>query len=170
MLYQNASELIWRTPLLRLNNIQKKFNLNVSLLAKVVFFNPTGSVKDRIALPMIQDAEQKGILQIDSVVIEPTSRNTGIGLVSVCAAKGYKCILVMPDNMSVERIKLIKVYGAEVVLSPAKLGMKVSAEKAGELAKQYENSFIPFQFEHPSNPEIHYKTTDLEINRKYTIK
>ena len=163
MIYQNASELIGRTPLLRLNNIEKKFNLNVNLLAKVEFFNPTGSVKDRTALSMIQDAEQKGILQRDSVVIEPTSGNTGIGLASVCAAKGYKCILVMPDNMSVERIKLIKAYGAEVVLSPAKLGMKGSVEKAGELAKEYENSFIPSQFENPSNPEIHYKTTGPEI-------
>ena len=173
MIYQNASELIGRTPLLRLNNIEKKFNLNVNLLAKVEFFNPTGSVKDRTALSMIQDAEQKGILQRDSVVIEPTSGNTGIGLASVCAAKGYKCILVMPDNMSVERIKLIKAYGAEVVLSPAKLGMKGSVEKAGELAKEYENSFIPSQFENPSNPEIHYKTTGPEIykssNKKFDI-
>lgn len=170
MIYQNASELIGRTPLLRLNNIEKKFNLNVNLLAKVEFFNPTGSVKDRIALSMIQDAEQKGILQRDSVVIEPTSGNTGIGLASVCAAKGYKCILVMPDNMSVERIKLIKAYGAEVVLSPAKLGMKGSVERAEELSKQYENSFIPSQFENPSNPEIHYKTTGPEIYKSSNKK
>ena len=170
MLYQNASELIGRTPLLRLNNIEKKFNLNVNLLAKVEFFNPTGSVKDRIALSMIQFAEQKGVLQRNSVVIEPTSGNTGIGLASVCAAKGYKCILVMPDNMSVERIKLIKAYGAEVVLSPAKLGMKGSVEKATELAKQYENSFIPSQFENPSNPEIHYKTTGPEIYKSANKK
>jgi cysteine synthase A len=170
MIYQNASELIGRTPLLRLNNIEKKFNLNVNLLAKVEYFNPTGSVKDRIALSMIQDAEQKGILQRDSVVIEPTSGNTGIGLASVCAAKGYKCILVMPDNMSVERIKLIKAYGAEVVLSPAKLGMKGSVEKAEELAKQYENSFIPSQFENPSNPEMHYKTTGPEIYKSSNKK
>ena len=170
MIYQNASELIGRTPLLRLNNIEKKFNLNVNLLAKVEFFNPTGSVKDRIALSMIQFAEQKGVLQRNSVVIEPTSGNTGIGLASVCAAKGYKCILVMPDNMSVERIKLIKAYGAEVVLSPAKLGMKGSVEKATELAKQYENSFIPSQFENPSNPEIHYKTTGPEIYKSANKK
>ena len=170
MIYQNASELIGRTPLLRLNNIEKKFNLNVNLLAKVEFFNPTGSVKDRTALSMIQDAEQKGILQRDSVVIEPTSGNTGIGLASVCAAKGYKCILVMPDNMSVERIKLIKAYGAEVVLSPAKSGMKGSVDKAGELAKEYENSFIPSQFENPSNPEIHYKTTGPEIYKSSNKK
>ena len=170
MIYQNASELIGRTPLLRLNNIEKKFNLNVNLLAKIEYFNPTGSVKDRIALSMIQDAEQKGILQRDSVVIEPTSGNTGIGLASVCAAKGYKCILAMPDNMSVERIKLIKAYGAEVVLSPAKLGMKGSVEKAQELAKQYKNSFIPSQFENPSNPEIHYKTTGPEIYKSSNKK
>ena len=170
MIYQNASELIGRTPLLRLNNIEKKYNLNVSLYAKVEFFNPTGSVKDRIALSMIEDAEKKGKLQRDSVVIEPTSGNTGIGLASVCAAKGYKCILVMPENMSQERIKLIKAYGAEVVLSPAKLGMKGSVEKAEELAKSYENSFIPSQFENPSNPEIHYKTTGPEIYKSTNKK
>jgi cysteine synthase A len=170
MIYQNASELIGRTPLLRLNNIEKKYNLNVTLLAKVEFFNPTGSVKDRIALSMIEDAEKKGILQRDSVVIEPTSGNTGIGLASVCAAKGYKCILVMPENMSAERIKLIKAYGAEVVLSSSKLGMKGSVEKAEELAKTYENSFIPSQFDNPSNPEIHYKTTGPEIYKSTNKK
>ena len=170
MIFQNASELIGKTPLLRLNNIEKKYNLNVSLYAKVEFFNPTGSVKDRIALSMIEDAEKKGKLQRDSVVIEPTSGNTGIGLASVCAAKGYKCILVMPENMSQERIKLIKAYGAEVVLSPAKLGMKGSVEKAEELAKSYENSFIPSQFENPSNPEIHYKTTGPEIYKSTNKK
>lgn len=170
MIYQNASELIGRTPLLRLNNIEKKFNLNVNLYAKVEFFNPTGSVKDRIALSMIEDAEKRGKLQRDSVIIEPTSGNTGIGLASVCAAKGYKCVLVMPENMSAERIKLIKAYGAEVVLSPAKLGMKGSVEKAQELAKSYENSFIPSQFENPSNPEIHYKTTGPEIYKSTNKK
>jgi len=173
MIYQNASELIGRTPLLKLNNIEKKFNLNVNLYAKIEFFNPTGSVKDRIALSMIETAEKQGKLQRDSVIIEPTSGNTGIGLASVCAAKGYKCILVMPENMSSERIKLIKAYGAEVVLSPAKLGMKGSVEKAEELSKSYENSFIPAQFDNPSNPEIHYKTTGPEIykstNRKVDI-
>ena len=170
MIYQNASELIGRTPLLRLNNIEKKFNLNANLYAKVEFFNPTGSVKDRIALSMIEDAEKKGKLQRNSVIIEPTSGNTGIGLASVCAAKGYKCVLVMPENMSSERIKLIKAYGAEVVLSPAKLGMKGSVDKAEELAKSYENSFIPSQFENPSNPEIHYKTTGPEIYKSTNKK
>ena len=170
MIFQNASELIGRTPLLRLNNIEKKFKLNVNLYAKVEFFNPTGSVKDRIALSMIEAAERQGILQSDSVIIEPTSGNTGIGLASVCAAKGYKCILVMPENMSSERIKLIKAYGAEVVLSPAKLGMKGSVEKAEELSKTYENSFIPSQFDNPSNPEIHYKTTGPEIYKSTNKK
>jgi cysteine synthase A len=170
MIFQNASELIGRTPLLRLNNIEKKFKLNVNLYAKVEFFNPTGSVKDRIALSMIETAERQGKLQRDSVIIEPTSGNTGIGLASVCAAKGYKCILVMPENMSTERIKLIKAYGAEVVLSPAKLGMKGSVEKAEELSKTYENSFIPSQFDNPSNPEIHYKTTGPEIYKSTNKK
>ena len=170
MIYQNASQLIGNTPLLRLNNIEKKLNLNVTLLAKVEYFNPTGSVKDRVALSMIEDAEKKGILHHDSVVIEPTSGNTGIGLASVCAAKGYKCILVMPENMSKERIKLIKAYGADVVLSPKEKGMKGAVEKAEELSKTYESSFIPSQFENPSNPEIHYKTTGPEIYKSTNKK
>ena len=170
MIYQNASQLIGNTPLLRLNNIEKKLNLNVTLLAKVEYFNPSGSVKDRVALSMIEDAEKKGILHHDSVVIEPTSGNTGIGLASVCAAKGYKCILVMPENMSKERIKLIKAYGADVVLSPQEKGMKGAVEKAEELSKTYESSFIPSQFENPSNPEIHYKTTGPEIYKSTNKK
>ena len=163
MIYQNASQLIGNTPLLRLNNIEKKLNLNVTLLAKVGYFNPSGSVKDRIALSMIEDAEKKGIMHHDTVVIEPTSGNTGIGLASVCAAKGYRCILVMPENMSQERVKLIKAYGAEVVLSPKEKGMKGAVEKAEELSKTYESSFIPSQFTNPSNPEAHYRTTGPEI-------
>ena len=170
MIYQNASQLIGNTPLLRLNNIEKKLNLNVTLLAKVEYFNPSGSVKDRVALSMLEDAEKKGILHHDSVVIEPTSGNTGIGLASVCAAKGYKCILVMPENMSKERIKLIKAYGADVVLSPKEKGMKGAVEKAEELSKTYESSFIPSQFENPSNPEIHYKTTGPEIYKNTNKK
>ena len=170
MIYQNASQLIGNTPLLRLNNIEKKLNLNVTLLAKVEYFNPSGSVKDRVALSMIEDAEKKGILHHDSVVIEPTSGNTGIGLASVCAAKGYKCILVMPENMSKERIKLIKAYGAYVVLSSKEKGMKGAVEKAEELSKTYESSFIPSQFENPSNPEIHYKTTGPEIYKSTNKK
>ena len=163
MIYQNASQLIGNTPLLRLNNIEKKLNLNVTLLAKVEYFNPSGSVKDRIALSMIEDAEKKGIMHHDTVVIEPTSGNTGIGLASVCAAKGYRCILVMPENMSQERVKLIKAYGAEVVLSPKEKGMKGAVEKAEKLSKTYESSFIPSQFTNPSNPEAHYRTTGPEI-------
>ena len=163
MIYQNACQLIGNTPLLRLNNIEKKLNLNVTLLAKVEYFNPSGSVKDRIALSMIEDAEKKGIMHHDTVVIEPTSGNTGIGLASVCAAKGYRCILVMPENMSQERVKLIKAYGAEVVLSPKEKGMKGAVEKAEELSKTYESSFLPSQFTNPSNPEAHYRTTGPEI-------
>ena len=161
MIYQNASEIIGNTPLLRLNNIEKHLNLNVGLYAKVEYFNPTGSVKDRIALSMIETAEKQGKLRPNSVIIEPTSGNTGVGLASVCAAKGYKCILVMPETMSKERVKLMNAYGAEVVLSSGKLGMKGSVDKAEELAKQYEDSFIPSQFENPSNPEIHFRTTSL---------
>ena len=170
MIYQNASQLIGNTPLLHLNNLEKRLNLNVTLLAKVEYFNPTGSVKDRIALSMIEDAEKKGIIHNDTVVIEPTSGNTGIGLASVCAAKGYKCILVMPENMSQERIKLIKAYGADVVLSPKEKGMKGAVDKATELSKTYESSFIPSQFENPSNPEVHYRTTGPEIYKSSNKK
>jgi cysteine synthase A len=170
MIYQNASEIIGNTPLLRLNNIEKHLNLNVGLYAKVEYFNPTGSVKDRIALSMIETAEKQGKLRPNSVVIEPTSGNTGVGLASVCAAKGYKCILVMPETMSKERVKLMNAYGAEVVLSSGKLGMKGSVDKAEELAKQYEDSFIPSQFENPSNPEIHFRTTGPEIYKSLNKK
>ena len=170
MIYQNASQLIGNTPLLHLNNLEKRLNLNVTLLAKVEYFNPTGSVKDRIALSMIEAAEKKGIIHNDTVVIEPTSGNTGIGLASVCAAKGYKCILVMPENMSQERIKLIKAYGADVVLSPKEKGMQGAVDKATELSKTYESSFIPSQFENPSNPEVHYRTTGPEIYKSSNKK
>ena len=164
MIYQNACQLIGNTPLLHLSNIEKKLNLNVTLLAKVEYFNPTGSVKDRVALSMIETAEQKGLISPSrTVVIEPTSGNTGIGLASVCASKGYTCILVMPENMSKERIKLIKAYGADVVLSPKEKGMQGAVDTANDLKKKYESSFIPSQFDNPSNPEIHYKTTGPEI-------
>ena len=164
MIYQNACQLIGNTPLLHLSNIEKKLNLNVTLLAKVEYFNPTGSVKDRVALSMIEIAEQKGLISPSrTVVIEPTSGNTGIGLASVCASKGYKCILVMPENMSKERIKLIKAYGADVVLSPKEKGMQGAVDTANDLKKKYESSFIPSQFDNPSNPEMHYKTTGPEI-------
>ena len=136
MIYQNACQLIGNTPLLHLSNIEKKLNLNVTLLAKVEYFNPTGSVKDRVALSMIETAEQKGLISPSrTVVIEPTSGNTGIGLASVCASKGYKCILVMPENMSKERIKLIKAYGADVVLSPKEKGMQGAVDTANDLKK-----------------------------------
>ena len=170
MIYQNASQLIGNTPLLWLNNIEKRLNLNVTLLAKVEYFNPTGSVKDRIALSMIEDAEEKGKIHNDTIIIEPTSGNTGIGLASVCAAKGYKCILVMPENMSKERIRLIKAYGADVVLSPKEKGMQGAVDKAVELSKTYESSFIPSQFENPSNPEAHYRTTGPEIYKSSNKK
>ena len=170
MIYQNASQLIGNTPLLRLNNIEKRLNLNVTLLAKVEYFNPTGSVKHRIALSMIEDAEEKGKIHNDTIIIEPTSGNTGIGLASVCAAKGYKCILVMPENMSKERIRLIKAYGADVVLSPKEKGMQGAVDKAVELSKTYESSFIPSQFENPSNPEAHYRTTGPEIYKSSNKK
>ena len=170
MIYQNASQLIGNTPLLRLNNIEKRLNLNVTLLAKVEYFNPTGSVKDTIALSMIEDAEEKGKIHNDTIIIEPTSGNTGIGLASVCAAKGYKCILVMPENMSKERIRLIKAYGADVVLSPKEKGMQGAVDKAVELSKTYESSFIPSQFENPSNPEAHYRTTGPEIYKSSNKK
>ena len=170
MIYQNASQLIGNTPLLRLNNIEKRLNLNVTLLAKVEYFNPTGSVKDRIALSMIEDAEEKGKIHNDTIIIEPTSGNTGIGLASVCAAKGYKCILVMPENMSKERIRLIKAYGADVVLSPKEKGMQGAVDKAVELSKTYESSFIPSQFENQSNPEAHYRTTGPEIYKSSNKK
>jgi len=170
MIYQNASQLIGNTPLLRLNNLEKKLKLNVTLLAKVEYFNPTGSVKDRTALSMIEDAEQKGKIYSDTVIIEPTSGNTGIGLASVCAAKGYKCILVLPENMSKERIKLIKAYGADVVLSPKEKGMQGAVDKAEELSKTYGSSFIPSQFENPSNPAIHYRTTGPEIYKSSNKK
>ena len=173
MIYQNVSQLMGKTPLLRLNNIEKKFNLNVTLLAKLEYFNPAGSIKDRVALSMIEDAEQKGLINRNTVIIEPTSGNTGIGLASVCASKGYKCIIVMPEHMSKERVKLMKAYGAEVVLTPESKAMPGSIEKAKELSKKYENSFIPQQFENQSNPEIHYKTTGPEIykdcNKKVDI-
>ena len=173
MIYQNVCQLIGKTPLLRLNNLEKRLNLNVTLLAKVELFNPAGSAKDRVALSMIEDAEEKGLIQKDTVIIEPTSGNTGIGLASVCASKGYKCILVMPEHMSKERIKLMQAYGAEVVLTPKEKAMPGSIEKAEELAKTFEKSFIPCQFDNPSNPGIHYKTTGPEIfkdsNKKVDI-
>ncbi len=162
-IYKSAEQLIGRTPLLELQNIEKLYNLESTLLAKVEFFNPAGSVKDRVAKEMIDDAERKGLLKSDSVIIEPTSGNTGIGLAAVAAARGYRAVIVMPDTMSVERIKLMKAYGAEVVLSDGKYGMSGAIEKAQELAKENPNSFIPGQFDNDANAEAHRKTTGPEI-------
>ena len=160
---KSAIELIGNTPLLELGHIEKEFDLKANLLAKVELFNATGSVKDRIAKAMILDAEEKGLLKKDSVIIEPTSGNTGIGLASVGTAKGYRVIIVMPETFSIERRKLIKAYGAEIVLSEGSKGMAGAIEKANELAKQIPNSFIPAQFDNPANPKAHYETTGPEI-------
>ena len=162
-IYKSADELIGRTPLLRLTNIEKEFNLEAKIIAKLEYFNPAGSVKDRIAKAMIDDAEEKGILKQGSTIIEPTSGNTGIGLSSVAAARGYKIIIVMPETMSVERRQLMKAYGAELVLTPGNLGMKGAIQKAEELSKEIPDSFVAGQFVNPANPAIHRKTTGPEI-------
>ena len=162
-IYKSASELIGKTPLLELTKIEKNDNLEARLLAKLEYFNPAGSVKDRIAFEMIEDAEEKGLLKKDSVIIEPTSGNTGIGLAAVAAAKGYEITIVMPETMSVERRKLMKAYGANLVLTEGSKGMKGAIVKAQELAESTPNSFIPGQFVNPANPAAHKKTTGPEI-------
>lgn len=162
-IYQSADELIGKTPLLELKKTEKKFNLNARLLAKLEYFNLTGSVKDRVAKEMLDDAERRGVLRENTVIIEPTSGNTGIGLAAVGAARGYKVMIVMPDTMSAERRKLMKAYGAELVLTDGKKGMKGAIEKAEELAKKIPDSFIAGQFVNPANPEAHRKTTAEEI-------
>lgn len=162
-IYQSADELIGKTPLLELKKTEKKFNLNARLLAKLEYFNLTGSVKDRVAKEMLDDAERRGVLRENTVIIEPTSGNTGIGLAAVGAARGYKVMIVMPDTMSAERRKLMKAYGAELVLTDGKKGMKGAIEKAEELAKEIPDSFIAGQFVNPANPEAHRKTTAEEI-------
>ena len=162
-IYTSADQLIGRTPLLELTHIEKKFGLNARILAKLEYFNPGGSVKDRVALAMIDDAEAKGALKPGSVIIEPTSGNTGIGLASVAAARGYRIIIVMPETMSVERRQLMKAYGAELVLTEGAKGMKGAIAKADELAKEIPDSFVPGQFVNPANPKAHFETTGPEI-------
>ena len=162
-IYTSAAQLIGHTPLLELTHLEKEYGLKARLLAKLEYFNPAGSVKDRVALAMIEDAEQKGVLTPQSVIIEPTSGNTGIGLASVAAARGYRIIIVMPDSMSVERRQLMKAYGAELVLTPGAQGMKGAIAKAEELAKEIPHSFIPGQFVNEANPRAHYAATGPEI-------
>ena len=162
-IYTSADQLIGKTPLLELKNIEKKYNLNAKILAKLEYFNPAGSVKDRIAKAMIDDAEQKGLLEEGSVIIEPTSGNTGIGLCSVAAARGYRIIIVMPETMSVERRQIMKAYGAELVLTDGTKGMKGAIEKADELAKEIPGAFVPGQFVNDANPKAHFETTGPEI-------
>ncbi len=162
-IYKSADELIGKTPLLELTHIEEKLSLKAKIIAKLEYFNPAGSVKDRVAKAMIDDAEEKGLLKKGSVIIEPTSGNTGIGLASVAAARGYRIIIVMPETMSVERRQLMKAYGAELVLSDGAKGMKGAIAKAEELAREIPDSFIPGQFVNPANPKAHFEHTGPEI-------
>ncbi|MBR2284383.1 MAG: cysteine synthase A [Ruminococcus sp.] len=161
--YKKITDLIGSTPLLELGNVEKNEELGAKILAKLEYFNPAGSVKDRIAKAMIDDAEAKGVLKPGSVIIEPTSGNTGIGLASVAASRGYRLIITMPETMSIERRNLMKAYGAELVLTEGAKGMKGAIAKAEELSKEIENSFIPSQFTNPANPAVHERTTGVEI-------
>ena len=163
--YESVAELIGGTPLLRLHRLEEKYGLDAKMLAKLECMNPAGSAKDRVGLNLILDAEERGLLKPGAAIIEPTSGNTGIGLASVAAARGYRVVLTMPDSMSAERIALLKAYGAEVVLTPGALGMAGAIAKAKELAQSLPGSFLPGQFENPANPEAHYRTTGPEIWR-----
>ena len=165
MLYENGFEIVGNTPLMELKHIEKECNLKARLFAKLELFNPAGSVKDRIALEMIVDAEEKGLLKPGSVIVEPTSGNTGIGLASIAAMKGYRVVLTMPESMSIERRKLLKAYGAEIVLTEASKGMKGAIARAEELVNEIPNAIILGQFTNPANPKAHYKTTGPEIYR-----
>ena len=162
-IYKSALELVGRTPIVEITNVEKSLGLQATILAKLEYFNPSGSVKDRVAKAMILDAEEKGLLKEGSVIIEPTSGNTGIGLASIAAAKGYRIILTMPETMSVERRNILKAYGAEIVLTEGAKGMSGAIAKADELAKEIPNSFIPGQFVNPANPKAHKETTGPEI-------
>ena len=162
-IYTSAQQMIGQTPMMEIGLIEKELNLGARILVKLEGFNPGGSAKDRVGLAMIDDAEKRGIIKPGSVIIEPTSGNTGIGLACVAASRGYRVIIVMPDSMSIERRQLLSAYGAELVLTDGKLGMKGAIDKANELAKQYPESFIPAQFENPANARAHYETTGPEI-------
>lgn len=161
--YNNLTELIGKTPLVRVDKFKERYNLKSNIIAKIEYFNPAGSVKDRIALAMLEEAEKQGLLNKDSIIVEPTSGNTGVGLAFAAAVKGYKLILTMPDTMSVERRNLLKAYGAELILTPGAEGMKGAIKKAEEIAAENKNSFIPQQFENKANPKIHKLTTAKEI-------
>uniref|UniRef100_UPI0035A09742 PLP-dependent cysteine synthase family protein n=1 Tax=Jeotgalibaca porci TaxID=1868793 RepID=UPI0035A09742 len=161
--YTSLDQIVGKTPLLELQKVKEILSLKGNVVAKLEYFNPAGSVKDRIAKAMINDAEERGVLKPGGIIIEPTSGNTGIGLASVAAARGYKTILVMPETMSIERRKLMKGYGAEIVLTPGDQGITGSIEKAKEMVKEHENPFMPDQFSNPANPKVHYETTGPEI-------
>lgn len=162
-IFNSVDKLIGNTPLVELANVAKKYATKGKILAKIEFFNPAGSIKDRVAKQMLDDAYKQGRINEDTIIIEPTSGNTGIGLAMLCAIRGNKAVIVMPDNMSLERIKIMRAYGAEVILTPANLGMKGAIDKANQIAQEYDNSFICGQFDNPSNPLSHYESTGKEI-------
>ena len=168
--FENISELIGNTPIVRLNSVEKNLGLKAAVYAKVEAFNPAGSAKDRVGMALIQDAQARGLLKPGATIIEPTSGNTGIGLASYAASRGYRVILTMPDTMSIERRNLLRAFGAELVLTEGTLGMQGAVDKASELAAQIEGSFIPGQFDNPANPKIHYETTGPEYTKPWMGK